>query len=60
MTSLGLKLELFAQARRRREREAAAEVTGGSVSNMEPLESTEALEDNPACPKCGTTLKEVV
>ena len=50
--------ETFAQARARVARgEAEAE---GSVSNMEPLESTEALEDNPACPTCGTTLQEVL
>ena len=34
--------------------------TGGSVRNMQPLESTEALEGNPACPTCSTTLQEVL
>ena len=50
--------ETFAQARARVAREEAE--TEGSVSNMEPSESTEALEDNPACPTCGTTLQEVL
>ena len=50
--------ETFAQARARVAREEAE--TEGSVSNMEPLESTKALEDNPACPTCGTNLQEVL
>ena len=40
--------ETFAEARARVAREEAE--TEGSVSNMEPLESTEALEGNPVCP----------
>ncbi len=50
--------ETFAEARARVAREEAE--TEGSVSNMEPLESTKALEDNPGCPTCGTTLQEVL
>ena len=50
--------ETFAQARARVAREEAE--TEGSVNNMESFESAEALEDNPACPTCGTTLQEVL
>ena len=50
--------ETFAQKRARVARGEAE--TEGSVSNMESFESTEALQDNPACPICGTTLQEVL
>jgi len=50
--------ETFAQARARVAREEAE--TEGSVSNTDSFESTEELEDNPACPTCGTTLQEVL
>ena len=50
--------ETFAQARARVAREEAE--TESLVSNMETSEAGEALEDNPACPICGTTLQEVL
>ena len=50
--------ETFAQARARVAREEAE--TEGSVSNMESSEYTGTLEDNQACPTCGTTLQEVL
>ena len=50
--------ESFAQARARVAREKAE--TESLVSNMETSEAGEALEDNPACPICGTTLQEVL
>ena len=34
--------------------------TEGSVRNIQPFESTEALADNSDCPTCGTTLEEVL
>jgi len=50
--------ETFAQTRTRLAREEAE--TADSISNMESFESTEELEDNLACPICGTTLQEVL
>ena len=50
--------ETFAQARARVAREKAE--TESLVSNMEPSESTESLEDNHTCPTCQTTLQEVL
>jgi rubredoxin len=47
----------FAQSRARLATEEAE--TEGPVSNTDSLESTEELEDNPACPICGTSLQEV-
>ena len=50
--------ESFVQARARVAREKAE--TESLVSNMETSEAGEPLEDNPACPICGTTLQEVL